>query len=65
MAGGGGAETALPGSKAMAGDSTAVLCKEAVLRGDTLVCSPSSSPAQAFSALGRGVTKTKPMQTKR
>lgn len=52
-------------SEVMFGDSTAVLCEEASLHSDTLVCSPSSSPATASSALGRGVTRMKPMPMKR
>lgn len=61
---GGRVEAAPPDSEAVVGDSTTVLCEEALLHGDTLVCSPSSSPARAFSALERGVTRMKPTPTK-
>lgn len=42
-----------------------VLQEEALLHGDLPACSPSSSPARASSALGRGVTKTQPTPTRR
>lgn len=49
-----------PSSEVMTGDGTLVPREEVVLHGDIVVCSPCSSPARVFSALGRGVTRMEP-----